>query len=365
MTKNENSLACWIPWMRRALQLAALAKGKTSPNPLVGAVVLDSNGILVGEGFHPRAGNQHAEVMALSQAADAADGGTLIVTLEPCCHQGRTAPCTEAVISAGITRVVGALQDPDPRVAGAGFARLKDAGLKVITGVLEKEAAYQNRAFIHRVTTGRPWGVLKWAMSLDGRTALPNGESQWITGLEARSWVHELRSECDAVLVGGGTVRADDPLLTSRGASSPEPIRVVFSKSLNLPSKAKLWDLTLAKTVIAYGPGANLESLSRLPLGPERLFINPSEPFALLQALAHKGCNQILWECGPSLASLAIKQDCVQELAVLLAPKLLGGLPARTALSDLGNTSLNQALLLQLSGFRQLGDDWLMKALLL
>ena len=211
----------WEPLMHRALALAALAQGCTSPNPLVGALVLDANGRLIGEGYHARAGRPHAEVGALAQAGEAARGGTLIVTLEPCCHHGRTPPCTDAVIAAGLERVVVALEDPDPRVAGGGVSRLRSAGLEVITGVLREQAAQQNRAFVHRVRTGRPWGVLKWAMSLDGRTALPNGESQWISGSEARSWVHQLRACCDAVIVGGGTLRADDPLLTSRGRRDP------------------------------------------------------------------------------------------------------------------------------------------------
>ena len=207
----------WELWMRRALALAALAEGHTSPNPLVGALVLDREGRLVGEGFHARAGDAHAEVGALLQAGDSARGGTLVVTLEPCCHHGRTPPCSEAVLRAGIRRVVIALEDPDPRVDGGGIRQLRQAGLEVISGVLREEARQQNRAFLHRVRTGRPFGVLKWAMSLDGRTALPNGASQWISGPPARDWVHQLRSGMDAVVVGGGTVRGDDPLLTSRG----------------------------------------------------------------------------------------------------------------------------------------------------
>jgi diaminohydroxyphosphoribosylaminopyrimidine deaminase/5-amino-6-(5-phosphoribosylamino)uracil reductase len=224
--------------MRRALALAALGEGRTSPNPLVGAVVLDAAGELVGEGFHARAGEPHAEVGALAQAGARARGGTLIVTLEPCCHHGRTPPCSEAVIAAGISRVVVAMADPDPRVAGGGIARLRAAGLEVIEAVAEAEALRLNRAFVHRVRSGRPLGILKWAMSLDGRTALPNGQSQWISGPDARAWVHRLRASCDAVIVGGGTLRADDPLLTSRGRRHPEPLRVVISRSLDLPVAA-------------------------------------------------------------------------------------------------------------------------------
>ena len=350
----------WTLWMRRALQLAALAEGQTSPNPLVGAVVLDAQGALAGEGFHAKAGQAHAEVGALAQAGGRAKGGTIIVTLEPCCHQGRTPPCSEAVIQAGIQRVVVALKDPDPRVAGGGIQRLRDAGLEVITGVLEAEAAHQNRAFVHRVQTGRPWGLLKWAMSLDGRTALTNGESQWISAPPARAWVHQLRAGCDAVIVGGGTVRADNPLLTSRGARSPEPLRVVLSRSLDLPSQAQLWDTRLASTLLAHGPGC---ADRPLPEGPECLELLASEPLDLLHALAARGCNRVLWECGPALAAAAVQQGCVQELAVVIAPKLLGGTLARTSLGDLGFSAMDQVIPLSALTAERLGCDLLLGAL--
>ena len=343
----------WLPWMRRALSLAALGEGRTSPNPLVGAVVLDAAGQLVGEGFHARAGDPHAEVGALAQAGARARGGTLIVTLEPCCHHGRTPPCTEALIKAGIAQVVVAMVDPDPRVAGGGIARLRAAGLEVIEAVAEAEALRLNRAFVHRVRSGFPLGILKWAMSLDGRTALPNGQSQWISGAAARDWVHRLRAGCDAVIVGGGTVRADDPLLTSRGRREPEPLRVVLSRSLDLPEAAQLWDQTAATTLVAHGPvgatdqregeagaAATCALLDRL--GVERLVLPACEPAALLAALAARGCNRVLWECGPELATAALRQGCVQELKAVIAPKLLGGLAARSPLGDLGLESMDQ-----------------------
>ena len=269
--------ACrWRPWMGRALQLAALGQGRTSPNPMVGCVLLDGDGQLVGEGFHARAGLAHAEVGALHQAGERAEGGTAIVTLEPCCHHGRTPPCSQALLAAGVGRVVVAMVDPDPRVAGQGLVQLRAAGVEVIAGVCGAEARELNRAFIHRVSTGRPLAILKWAMSLDGRTALANGSSQWISGPEARTWVHRLRGQVDAVIVGGGTLRADDPLLTSRG------------------------------------------------LGPR-----------------------------------ALKQGCVQQLAAVIAPKLLGGLAARTPLGDLGLVDVNEAQHWELQGLERLGVDWL------
>ena len=357
----------WIPWMRRALQLAALAEGHTSPNPLVGAVVLDSEGRLVGEGFHARAGQPHAEPGALKQAGEAAHGGTIVVTLEPCCHQGRTPPCTEAILAAGIQRVVVALTDPDPRVAGGGLQRLRDAGLEVISGILDAEAAHQNRAFVHRVRTGRPWGVLKWAMSLDGRTALPNGASQWISGPPARAWVHELRAQCDAVIVGGGTVRADDPLLTSRGRRSPEPLRVVLSRSLDLPLSAQLWQQTTAPTLVAHGGSAGVQAhasqLAGLQAkGVDLEQLDRCEPQQLLLALARRGCNRVLWECGPGLASAALQQGCVQEIGAVIAPKLLGGALARTPLGDLGFTAMDQVMSLNCEPGLSLGHDLLLKA---
>ena len=348
----------WDVWMRRALSLAALAAGRTSPNPLVGAVVLDADGRLVGEGFHARAGQPHAEVGALAQAGAAARGGTLIVTLEPCCHHGRTPPCSEAVQRAGIARVVVALEDPDPRVAGGGITQLRQAGLDVITGVLREEAIEQNRSFLHRIRTGRPLGVLKWAMSLDGRTALPNGASQWITGPTARAWVHQLRSQVDAVIVGGGTVRADDPLLTSRGLRDPEPLRVVLSRSLDLPSQARIWDVSAARTLIAHGPEGTDGSL---PDGPESLSLKVCEPVALMEGLAQRGCNAVLWECGPELAAAAIRQGCVQEVVGMVAPALMGGLAARTPLGDLGFTAMDQVDRASLEPPQQLGDDWLLR----
>ena len=356
--------------MRRALNLAALGEGRTSPNPLVGAVVLDAAGVLVGEGFHSRAGKPHAEVGALAQAGARARGGTLIVTLEPCCHHGRTPPCTEAVIAAGISRVVVAMADPDPRVAGGGIARLRAAGLEVIEAVAEAEALRLNRAFVHRVRSARPLGILKWAMSLDGRTALPNGQSQWISGPEARAWVHRLRAGCDAVIVGGGTVRADDPLLTSRGGRTPEPLRVVMCRSLDLPEAAQLWDQAVAPTLVAHGPigapeqrhltaraVATCAVLDRL--GVERLELAACEPDPLLEALAARGCNRVLWECGPELAAAALRQGCVQELAVVIAPRLLGGLAARTPLGNLGLEGLDLVQSWRELERRDLGGDLL------
>jgi diaminohydroxyphosphoribosylaminopyrimidine deaminase/5-amino-6-(5-phosphoribosylamino)uracil reductase len=350
----------WRPWMQRALQLAALGSGRTSPNPLVGCVILDSSSQLVGEGFHQRAGTPHAEVHALRQAGERAHGGTAIVTLEPCCHHGRTPPCSEALLASGVARVVVAMRDPDPRVSGQGLAQLRQAGVEVVDGVCEAEARRLNRAFIHRVEQGRPLGILKWAMSLDGRTALPNGSSQWISGPAARTWVHQLRSRCDAVIVGGGTVRADNPLLTSRGQRVPEPLRVVISRSLDLPTEAQLWDQDQAPTLVVHGYDAPAKRRFRLDArGVERLVLERCEPWDLLEQLAQRGCNQVLWECGPELAAAALRQGCVQQIAAVLAPKLLGGQPARTPLGDLQLLDVNEAEAWPQQHLQLLGSDWL------
>ena len=353
----------WVPWMRRSIQLALLAEGKTSPNPLVGAIVLDSSGKLVGEGFHIGAGNAHAEIEALNQAGDKSIDGTIVVTLEPCCHQGLTPPCTEALIKAGLKRVVVGMVDPDPRVSGKGISRLKDSGLEVIEGVLKQECEWINREFIYRVLNGRPWGILKWAMSLDGRIGLPNGNSKWITNEYSRGTVHQIRSKCDAVIIGGGTLRADDPFLTSRGKSNIEPLRVVFSRSLDLPKSANLWNTKKAKTIVAYGPDGNEEFFSDFPKGPERLSLMSNDPSELLTALAKKGCNKILWECGPLLATRAIEANCVQELLVFIAPKLLGGESAMNPLNSFGFHSIDSAYKLQHSILDRKGEDLLCRLL--
>jgi len=365
MKSINSSKVPWVKWMRRAIDLASLAEGSTSPNPLVGAIVLDASGRLVGEGFHSQSGHPHAEVEALNQAGDLAKGGTLVVNLEPCCHYGRTPPCTEAIIKSEISRVVIALEDPDPRVSGKGISFLENAGIEIIKGVLEKEASYQNRSFIFRVRNGRPWGTLKWAMTLDGRIALPNGSSKWISGNESRVKVHGIRAKFDAIIVGGSTVRNDNPLLTSRGIANKEALRVVFTASLNLPKKAKLWDTDVAETLIAYGPNAEKKVLSDLPVGPTSIQLNSNNPIELMNFLAKEGCNNVLWECGGNLAKSAIESKCVQELIVYISPKLIGGHAAMTPLADFGFNNLDQAINLKHIASYKEGNDLSLNMLVL
>ena len=345
-------------WMERALALAALGRWTTSPNPMVGAVVLDAHGQLVGEGFHAAAGQPHAEVLALRQAGARAKGGSLYVTLEPCCHQGRTPPCTEAVLAAGIRRVVVAMADPDPRVAGGGIDRLRQRGLTVVQGVGEAQARALNQPFLHRVCHGRPWGVLKWAASVDGRIATTTGRSQWISGPQSRQWVHQLRAGCDAVLVGAGTVRADNPLLTSRGRRQREPLRVVLSHGLHLPYQAQLWDQMVARTVVFHSPDANLVTAAQLEKQDvECVALETCSPRRVMESLAQRGCNRVLWECGPTLAAAAVQEGCVQEVVAVQAPKLLGGLAAFTPLGDLQVTTMTRSLRLNTPRLERCGDD--------
>ena len=234
-------------WMKRAIFLASLGKNTTSPNPRVGAVILDKSGNLISEGFHFKAGMPHAEAMAFNNLKKDAKGGTMYVNLEPCCHQGKTPPCVNQVISSGLKKVYISIEDPDKRVSGKGIKLLKEAGIQVHLGLCKKESLDLNKAFIHRNVTKKAFGVLKWAMSIDGRIALKNGKSKWITNDESRSFVHSFRAEFDAIIVGGNTLRRDNPLLTTRGLKNPEPFRVVFTKSLDLPSKSNLWDCDEAK----------------------------------------------------------------------------------------------------------------------
>jgi len=247
-------------WMKRAIFLASLGKNTTSPNPRVGAVILDKNGSLISEGFHFKAGMPHAEAMAFNNLKKDAKGGSIYVNLEPCCHQGRTPPCVDKVISSGIKRAYISIKDPDVRVAGKGIKMLEEAGIQVHLGLCKKESLDLNKAFIHRNTTKKAFGVFKWAMSIDGRIALKNGKSKWITNEESRALVHSFRAEFDAIIIGGNTLRRDNPLLTTRGLKNPEPLRVVFTKSLDLPTKSNLWDCNKAKTLVIYDSSTANES---------------------------------------------------------------------------------------------------------
>jgi len=354
-----------IKWMRRAIDLALLGKGKTSPNPLVGAVILDKNGELISEGFHLKAGLPHAEAMAFDNLKKDPKGGSIYVNLEPCCHEGKTPPCVKRIISSGLKKVFVSIKDPDIRVSGKGLDQLRKAGIEVILGLCEEEAILINKAFIHKNITGNAYGVLKWAMSLDGRTGLKNGESKWITNEYSRSAVHSLRADFDAIVVGGNTLRKDDPLLTSRGKKSPEPLRVVFTKSLNLPLESNLWNCETAKTLVVYDESsADEKYLDQIPKCVEIEKISSDNPKLLSKLLADRGLNKILWECGPELATSAFKNGCIQEIIAFIAPKILGGISSMTPFADLDFKDMSEVKILNKGRMKSLNGDIFMNHLL-
>ena len=352
-------------WMLRAIHLAALGRGFTSPNPLVGAVIVDRKGKLISEGFHQKAGMPHAEVMAFDNLKEDPSGGTLYVNLEPCCHRGKTPPCVDRIISSGIKKVFVSIKDPDLRVAGKGIRLLKNAGIEVNLGLCENEALELNKSFIYRNLNGCSYGVLKWAMSIDGRIGLKNGKSKWITTERSRSSVHKLRAEFDAIIIGGNTLRKDNPILTTRGFKKIEPLRVVFTKTLDLPTKAKLWDTTLSNTLIVYDSStANESNLKRIPKDVLIEKISSDDPKILSGILAEKGCNKVLWECGPKLATAALKAGCIQELITFIAPKIIGGENVMNPFSDFEFKSMDEVIDLNLQEIKVFSRDIYLRSLM-
>ncbi len=349
--------------MKRAIFLASLGKNTTSPNPRVGAVILDKNGNLISEGFHHKAGMPHAEAMAFNNLKKDAKEGSLYVNLEPCCHHGTTPPCVDKVITSGIKKVFISIEDPDKRVSGKGIKVLREAGIKVHLGLCKKESLDLNKAFFHRNLTKKAFGVLKWAMSIDGRIALKNGKSKWITNEKSRSLVHSFRAEFDSIIIGGNTLRKDNPILTTRGLKNPEPLRVVFTKSLDLPSKSNLWNCNKAKTLVIYdSSSANERYLSRIPKCVEVEKVSSDNPELISKILAKRGCNKVLWECGPKLATAAIKSNCIQEIITLIAPKILGGENSMNPLGDFEFKEMNEIIKLNDSHFNLIGNDICVKS---
>ncbi|MBC7883694.1 MAG: bifunctional diaminohydroxyphosphoribosylaminopyrimidine deaminase/5-amino-6-(5-phosphoribosylamino)uracil reductase RibD [Anaerolineae bacterium] len=346
-------------WMARCLELARQGWGLTSPNPMVGSVVV-REGKMVGEGFHPKAGEPHAEVFALRDAGELAAGGTLYVNLEPCNHHGRTPPCTEAIIAAGIQRVVVGMIDPNPRVAGSGIQRLRSASISVTTGVLQEECEVLNEAFAHFITTGKPFGILKYAMTLDGKIATWTGDSFWVSGEAARRLVHHWRAGYDAVIVGGNTVRKDDPQLTVRLVEGRNPLRVVLSRSLDLPLNAQIWDQSVAKTLVFSSHTANLAVRKHLEkCGVEVCALENLTPGAVSRALAERQCLSTFWESGGTLSWAAVHEKAIQKLLTFIAPSLVGGASAPTPLAGEGIAQMEKALQLAKVSIQSVDKDWL------
>ena len=351
-------------WMIRAIRLACLGKGFTSPNPLVGAVILDKKGKLISEGFHQKAGMPHAEAMAFNNLKEDPYGGTLYVNLEPCCHKGKTPPCVDRIISSGIKKVFVSIKDPDLRVAGEGIRLLEKEGIDVNLGLCEKEALELNKSFIHRNLNGSAYGVLKWAMSIDGRVSLKNGRSKWITSEISRSLVHKYRADFDAVIIGGNTLRKDNPILTTRGLKKIEPLRVVFTRTLDLPINAKLWDTELSNTLVVYDSStANEDNLKRIPKNVAIEKVSSDDPRLLSKILAEKGCNNALWECGPELATAAVKAGCIQEFITFMAPKIIGGKNGMNPFSDFEFKSMDEVINLNFQEINTFSRDIYIKSL--
>ncbi|MBF2065217.1 MAG: bifunctional diaminohydroxyphosphoribosylaminopyrimidine deaminase/5-amino-6-(5-phosphoribosylamino)uracil reductase RibD [Calothrix sp. C42_A2020_038] len=350
--------------MQRCLELARRALGRTSPNPMVGAVIV-KDGKIIGEGFHPKAGEPHAEVFALREAGVNAHGATIYVSLEPCNHYGRTPPCSEALIKAGVKKVVVGMVDPNPLVAGGGIAKLRTAGIEVIVGVEEAACRKLNEGFIHRILHRRPLGILKYAMTLDGKIATNTGHSAWITSQEARNEVYDIRVACDAVVIGGNTVRKDNPYLTSHNQGTHNPLRVVMSRSLDLPVEANLWQTEEAPTLVLTNEGANPDFQTLLRRrGVEVIEMDVLTPNSVMAYFYERGFCNVLWECGGTLAASAIKQGAVQKVLAFIAPKIIGGSNAPTPVGDLDFTNMTEALSLEGVEIRFVGTDCLIEGYL-
>jgi diaminohydroxyphosphoribosylaminopyrimidine deaminase/5-amino-6-(5-phosphoribosylamino)uracil reductase len=351
-------------WMQRSLELAERGRGFVEPNPLVGAVVV-RGGQIVGEGWHQHYGQAHAEVIALEAAGEAAHGATLYVTLEPCCHHGKTPPCTDAVVRAGVRRVVAALRDPFPEVAGQGAARLQAAGVVVEMGLAEAEARRQNAPYLKLLATRRPYVHAKWAMSLDGKIATRTGDSKWISSELSRQRVHALRGRMDALVVGFGTVQADDPLLTARPAGPRTPVRVVLchgrlpAASSQLVQTARATPLLIATTEGLDSPRA--KELSAL--GCELLSLpradNVTVVRALLDELGRRKMTNTLVEGGAQVLGSFIDADALDEIHVFVAPLLVGGSAALTPAGGQGVAKIAAAVALVEWSVEPSGPDFL------
>lgn len=357
-------------YMTHALRLAAKGRGRTSPNPMVGAVIV-SKGRIVGRGYHHRAGEAHAEILALDTAGKQARGGTLYVTLEPCCHiRKRTFPCVPVLIKSGLRRVVVAMLDPNPQVKGRGVTRLRRAGIEATVGCLREDAERLNEAYIHWIMTGRPFVILKVGMTLDGKIATASGESRWITGKEARRHVHRLRSEVDAVMVGIGTVIHDNPQLTARlpGRIVRQPVRVILDSRLRIPLTAKILSprgrggILIATTV--HAPKPRIEKLQRLGA---TVLVLPAEHgrvslSACVTELGRRGITSVLLEGGSEVNASILQAGLVHRLRLYVAPSLLGGQDAKGIVGGIAPTSLSGAMPLQDVRVKRIGVDLLIEA---
>lgn len=357
---NQSELDIWH--MRRALELAAQGLGAVEPNPMVGCVIVRGAEI-IGEGWHRMFGGPHAEVEALRIAGDRASGATLYVTLEPCCHQGKTPPCSKAVVEAGIRRVVMAMRDPFPQVDGGGMAELKATGIEVEVGVLQEEARWLNAPYLKLLSTGRPWVLAKWAMTLDGKIATRTGSSQWISGTESRKTVHRIRGRVDAIMVGRGTAQLDDPRLTARPPGTRTALRIVVDSRGSLSSESQL--VRTAKEVpvlVAAGPSISPQDRQRLEGAGCEVLVCPGDNHAarldqLLEELGRRRLTNLLVEGGGQLLGSLLDARAIDEVHVFMAPKLAGGAASASPIGGEGIDAMSQALVLERPQIEESGPD--------
>jgi diaminohydroxyphosphoribosylaminopyrimidine deaminase / 5-amino-6-(5-phosphoribosylamino)uracil reductase len=348
--------------MRRALELAVLGKGCTSPNPMVGCVVV-RDGAIVGEGWHQKAGEPHAEVHALRAAGDAAAGATLYITLEPCCHEGRTPPCTDLILAARPARVVVAMADPNPKVSGEGIRILREAGIVVETGVLEHEATRLNEAFVKHITTGAPFVIAKCGMTLDGKIATHTGHSRWVTCEASRLMVHQLRNEVDAILVGSRTVMLDDPSLTTRldACKTKDPIRIILDADAYLDEERRVFHIESdAPTWVVVPEESAFEGADEVicvPHGPGGVNMR-----SLMRELGRRDVTSVLIEGGGTTHASAFEAGVVDKVMFFVAPKIVGGREAITAVEGDGVATMDEAILLERMSARPVGEDLLVEA---
>jgi diaminohydroxyphosphoribosylaminopyrimidine deaminase/5-amino-6-(5-phosphoribosylamino)uracil reductase len=355
-------------YMRRALELAEQGRGYVEPNPLVGAVVV-RDGQIVGEGWHERFGQAHAEVNALQRAGAAARGATLFCTLEPCCHQGKTGPCTEAILRAGVTQVVAAMLDPYPQVAGQGCAQLREAGVRVETGLLEPEARLLNAPYLKLLARGQPYVHAKWAMSLDGKIATTRGDSKWISNEASRRWVHDFRGKVDGILVGRGTALADDPLLTVRPPGPRTPLRIVLDRGATLPLSSRLIKtLNEAPLLVVTSEEGDLRRENALrAVGCDILALPcpdyPTMVVRLLHELGRRGFTNLLVEGGSRVLGSFFDAGAIDSVHVFLAPRLLGGAHAMPAIGGQGAAQVLEGLPITAWSFEPMDGDILIHGL--
>ncbi|MCX8147260.1 MAG: bifunctional diaminohydroxyphosphoribosylaminopyrimidine deaminase/5-amino-6-(5-phosphoribosylamino)uracil reductase RibD [Candidatus Woesearchaeota archaeon] len=348
-------------YMQLAIELAKKAEGKTSPNPIAGAVIV-KNGDIIGQGYHKKAGMPHAEVEAINSVQDKSllKGSTLYVTLEPCCHYGRTGPCTKEIIKAGIKEVYAAMIDPNPKNNGKGSEELRRAGIPVYVGIMENEARKMNEAFVKYITTKKPFVIMKTAISLDGKTATKKGHSKWISSEESRNYVHTIRNKVDAVMVGINTVLADDPHLTTRIEGGKDPLRIILDSKLRIPLNARI--LKDKNAIIATTQKYNRKkkvALERRGIGVVVVNSNSErvDMKELMNELALRGITSIMIEGGSEVNASALKAGIVDKVIYFIAPKIIGGKDAKPAVGGEGINYMDEAIELKNVEVKRVGPD--------